>query len=290
MAAQLYLCCVLFIFYVLQSSPTVAAAEVEVEVANSIRSINFGVIINEDTRVGKEHKVAMKIAVQNFNDRSKNFNLSLHFRNSNGHAFQAASAVNSTVISSMEGVLGIKTHYSETSREFNFFYYRFWKEFRTAYPEEWNSQPGIHALQAFDAITAITMAIEHLGAETGSSTKLLETILSSKFDGLSSKISFQGGELQCNPVFRVINVVGKGHKELDFWSAENHFFERLGDETGRRVVTWPGDTNEVPKGWALPTNAKPLRIGVPGKASFEKSVRVDKDNNSNRTERLWLQH
>ncbi|GAB4831362.1 hypothetical protein Ancab_005375 [Ancistrocladus abbreviatus] len=193
-------------------------------------------------------------------------------------------SVNSTVISSMEGVLGIKTHYSETSREFKFFYYQFWKEFRAAYPEEWNSQPGIHALQAFDAIIAITIAIEHLGAETGSSTKLLETILSSKFDGLSSKISFQGGELSCNPVFRVINVVGKGHKELDFWSAENHFFERLGDETGRRVVTWPGDTNEVPKGWTLPTNAKPLRIGVPGNASFEKSVRVDKDNNSNRTE------
>ncbi|GAB4831363.1 hypothetical protein Ancab_005376 [Ancistrocladus abbreviatus] len=90
MAALLYLCCVLFIFYVLQSSPTVAAAAAEVEVANSIRSINFGVIINEDTRVGKEHKVAMKIAVQNFNDRSKNFNLSLHFRNSNGHALPSS--------------------------------------------------------------------------------------------------------------------------------------------------------------------------------------------------------
>ncbi|GAB4831357.1 hypothetical protein Ancab_005369 [Ancistrocladus abbreviatus] len=107
MAAQLYLCCVLFIFYVLQSSPTVAAAEVEV--ANSIRSINFGVIINEDTRVGKEHKVAMKIAVQNFNDRSKNFNLSLHFRNSNGHAFQAASAaVELTGENEIKAIIGME--------------------------------------------------------------------------------------------------------------------------------------------------------------------------------------
>ncbi|GMH30365.1 hypothetical protein Nepgr_032208 [Nepenthes gracilis] len=193
-------------------------------------------------------------------------------------------SVNSTVISSMEGVLGVKTHYSETGREFNDFYFQFWEEYRAEFPQELYPQPSIHAARAYDAVTAITKAMEQLGNDNIiSSSELLQGILSSNFQGLSGEISFEGGELSRGGVLRVINVVGKRYKELDFWSPENGFFERLGEESGRRegMVNWPGDVKDVPRGWAMPVNATPLKIGVPGAALFDRSVKVEKGEDPN---------
>jgi ionotropic glutamate receptor len=38
---------------------------------------------------------------------------------------------------------------------------------------------------------------------------------------------------------------------------------------------WPGKLNRTPKGWEMPTPAKKLKIGVPGRATFEKFVKVE---------------
>jgi ionotropic glutamate receptor len=40
-------------------------------------------------------------------------------------------------------------------------------------------------------------------------------------------------------------------------------------------VIWPGNLNGTPKGWEMPTHAKPLKIGVPGRTTFEKFVKVE---------------
>ncbi|GMH30359.1 hypothetical protein Nepgr_032202 [Nepenthes gracilis] len=105
-------------------------------------------------------------------------------------------SVNSTVKSSMGGVLGVKTHYSETGREFNDFYFQFWEEYRAEFPQELYPQPSIHAARAYDAVTAITNAMEQLGNyNVVSSRELLQGILSSNFQGLSGEISFERGEL-----------------------------------------------------------------------------------------------
>ena len=64
------------------------------EGADSYKLINIGAIIDVNSRNGKEKKVAMEIAVQDFNNVSQNHKLSLHFQDPERDTLQAASAGN----------------------------------------------------------------------------------------------------------------------------------------------------------------------------------------------------
>jgi ionotropic glutamate receptor len=44
--------------------------------------ISIGVIVDGDSRIGKEQEVAMDIAAKSYNNTSKNHKLALYFRNS----------------------------------------------------------------------------------------------------------------------------------------------------------------------------------------------------------------
>jgi ionotropic glutamate receptor len=193
-------------------------------------------------------------------------------------------SVNNSVISSMEGALGIKTYYSNCTSSYKDFYTLFTKTFQTKYPEEHNSEPGIYALRAYDSIMTISQAIERTISNTSRSSpkKFLENILSSNFSGLTGQISFEAGKLPQTPILRIINVVGKGYVQLDFWTPESGFSESLvmNKSTEKIVgrlpgpVIWPGSIRS-PKGWAMPTEQKKLKIGVPGHTSFQEFVKVD---------------
>jgi ionotropic glutamate receptor len=193
-------------------------------------------------------------------------------------------SVNNSVISSMEGALGIKTYYSNSTSSYKDFYTLFTKTFQTKYPEEHNPEPGIYALRAYDSIMTISQAIERTISNISRSSpkKFLENILSRNFFGLTGQISFEAGKLPQTPILRIINVVGKGYVQLDFWTPESGFSESLvmNRSTEKIVgrlpgpVIWPGSIRS-PKGWAMPTEQKPLIIGVPGRTSFEKFVKVD---------------
>ncbi|PPR82741.1 hypothetical protein GOBAR_AA37971 [Gossypium barbadense] len=309
---------------------------------------------------------------------------------------------NSSVISSMEGTLGIKIYYSEDTSLYKKFYTNFRTTFRNEYHEEDNSQPGINAFRAYDSIGIITQAVEKLKKykeldfwlpgigfsrnptvknETGyvgeisqdlggrvywpgdsklapkgwamptdekpsiigvpaitsfekfvkvvdgklpgvknydgfciklfyevlkvlgyhlpyhfdphngtydelvnkvynkklksdgkSPKKLLKKILSSNFTGASGEVCFEEEQLSYDPILRIVNVVGKRYKELDFWLPGIGFSRNPGVKN--ETVNWPGDSKLVPKGWAIPTDEKPLIIGVPAITSFEKFVKV----------------
>ncbi|KAL6333376.1 hypothetical protein AAG906_028561 [Vitis piasezkii] len=85
--------------------------------------------------------------------------------------------------------------------------------------------------------------------------------------------------------FRIINVVRTDYKVLDFWTQDldNPFSREGGDKNSSRNTTkvldgpviWPGYLKRVPKGWEMPTDAKPLKIGIPANTSFDKFVKVD---------------
>ncbi|XVF25704.1 hypothetical protein REPUB_Repub13aG0236600 [Reevesia pubescens] len=197
---------------------------------------------------------------------------------------------NSSVISSMEGTLGIKTYYSEDNSLYKKLYPQFRRTFRNEYPDEDNFQPGINALRAYDSIRIITQAVERLkGNDQNSPKTLLKNIFSSNFTGLSGEIRFKEGKLSHDPILRIVNVVGKKYKELDFWlpgigfsrnlvkTNETGYIRDIADLAGR--VTWPADQKLVPKGWAMPTNIKPMIIGVPARTSFEKFVKVEDGKN-----------
>ncbi|KAK4857982.1 hypothetical protein QYF36_009074 [Acer negundo] len=100
---------------------------------------------------------------------------------------------------------------------------------------------------------------------------LIENILSSNFTGLSGEISFKEGRLLQTPILRIINVLGKKDTELDFWLPGFGFSKSLEIENDTRernsrtglvcAVIWPGDLSKRdPKGWAMPTDSKRLKI------------------------------
>ncbi|KAJ6416676.1 hypothetical protein OIU84_002527 [Salix udensis] len=72
---------------------------------------------------------------------------------------------------------------------------------------------------------------------------ILNSLLESDFIGLSGRIRFKDGMLSDAPTLRVVNVGGLAGP-----------------------VIWPGDlTGRDPKGWAMPSAEKPLKIVVPKK-------------------------
>ncbi|XP_050287178.1 glutamate receptor 2.9-like [Quercus robur] len=194
-------------------------------------------------------------------------------------------SVNNSVISSMEGALGIKTYYSEGSSKYRDFHAQFRRIFRTKYPEEDNSEPGIFALRAYDSIRIVIQAIERLTSNTSIPNMLLHNMLSTNFAGLSGIIHFEENQLSETPVLRIVNVVGKKYKEIDYWIPDlgfsmSPFKEKIEEKNGSGdfndntntlvgPVIWPGNLKETPKGWKMPTTAKRLKIGVPGRTTFE---------------------
>ncbi|KAL2494789.1 Glutamate receptor 2.1 [Forsythia ovata] len=130
-------------------------------------------------------------------------------------------SVDPSFISFTQGAIGIKYYYSESTREFLDYKDQFQKNFRLEYPDEDNSDPGIHALKAYDSITAIAKAVKGLGRDNTSNKKLLlNEIQSNNFIGLSGEIRFHGGKLDQKFTFKIVNIFGNRYKELGFWSSK----------------------------------------------------------------------
>ncbi|XP_050371259.1 glutamate receptor 2.7-like [Argentina anserina] len=180
----------------------------------------------------------------------------------------------------MEGALGISTYYTHKSSSYD----EFQREFQTKYEDGNSSKPGIYTLRAYDTIGVISQAIEKMpnNATSTSLQKMIESLLST-YKGLSGTMHLKGGETQLDsPKFKILNVVGgKMNTELNFWTPNFGFSEGIGvnrtDGVGK--VIWPGNLTRTPKGWAMPSVDKPMKIGVPGNTSFSKFVKVEyKDN------------
>ncbi|KAL2526036.1 PBPe domain-containing protein [Abeliophyllum distichum] len=103
-------------------------------------------------------------------------------------------------------------------------------------------------------------AVKELGRDNTSNPRLLlNEIQSNNFIGLSGEIRFHDGKLEQKSTFRIVNIVGKSMNELS------------------SLVNWPGELDRVPKGWAMPTDAVPMKIGFPGNNSFPMFVKVEWD-------------
>ncbi|KAL5729984.1 hypothetical protein ACHQM5_002866 [Ranunculus cassubicifolius] len=210
-------------------------------------------------------------------------------------------AVNSSVMSSMQGIIGIKTHYPKLTSSFLKFSAEFRRKIKSEYPEEDKFQPGIYALRAHDTITTVALALEKSNIKNlpTTSTTLLRNILSSKFTGLSGKIQLQNMEVSASANYEIVNVVGQSYNVLKFWSAEYGFSDNAISDMSTQErknlvgdgskgwstnvlggpVYWPGKLDRNPLGWVMPSDAKPLVIGVPGRTSFDKFVKVKNETN-----------
>ncbi|GFS33238.1 hypothetical protein Acr_00g0027280 [Actinidia rufa] len=203
------------------------------------------------------------------------------------------SVDDSFISANMQGVIGCKTNFVDTSKSYRQFKLMFRRKYRLVYPEEDDySNPSLFALRTYDATWTLAMALKKSQGRTNSK-ELLSSLLSSDFRGLSGEVSFKNGELSQSPVFRIINVVGRKYREITFWSPEFGFVENLARDAWMKVrigggsksalgsVYWPGGSLVAPKGWTLGSEEKPLKIGVPARDAFNQFVRVSYDQERN---------
>ncbi|KAJ6379338.1 hypothetical protein OIU76_016043 [Salix suchowensis] len=200
-----------------------------------------------------------------------------------------------SIISSMQGVLGVKSYYPRSTMQFKNFRFRFNSKFRELYHHEPYHEPCVYALQAYDAMRAVSLALKD-GVPSSKSfrnstnnslmlsisgEKIVSRISASNFEGLAGAFNFQKGILSPERIFRIINVVGKSYREIGYWTEKLGFSESTGaaskySKSMRLLgsVFWPGAPWSVPRGWALPTSEEPLKIGVPVSNSHKEFVEV----------------
>ncbi|KAJ7958159.1 Glutamate receptor [Quillaja saponaria] len=204
-------------------------------------------------------------------------------------------SVDPSVNFNMQGVIGFKTHFADNSKTFRQFKYKFQRKYGSKYPEEENSKPSVFALRAYDATWAIAQLVKNAQGKFILQEGLSQKILSSNFEGLSGKISFNNGKLLEFPTFNIINVIGNSYKELAFWSSTFGFSQNLvkhevmetifnnGSIGDLAPVYWPGGLQTVPRGWTYSNEEKPLRILVPARGVFNQFVNVSYDSSRNET-------
>ncbi|KAJ6360792.1 hypothetical protein OIU77_004752 [Salix suchowensis] len=200
-----------------------------------------------------------------------------------------------SIISSMQGVLGVKSYYSRSTKQFKNFRFRFNSKFRELYRQETFHEPCVYSLQAYDAMRAVSLALtvgfprsKSFQNSTNNSLmlsisgeKIVSRISESNFEGLAGAFNFQKGILSPESLFRIINVVGRSYREIGYWTENLGFSESTGPGSkytkSMRLlgqVFWPGGPLSAPRGWALPTSAEPLKIGVPVSNSHKEFVDV----------------
>ncbi|KAA8523969.1 hypothetical protein F0562_010600 [Nyssa sinensis] len=163
-------------------------------------------------------------------------------------------SINASTIDSMQGILGVKSYFPESGPRFQDFNTRFRRKFSTEHPEEENHEPGIFAVQAYNATWAVARALAPaLVAETKTwvATNSTENLVSGQEVGFSESVD------------QTVN--------------NSSSMENLGQEF------WPGGPRFSPRGWTPQTSDKPLRIGVPTGSPFKQFVNVAYDDRANTT-------
>ncbi|XP_059451031.1 glutamate receptor 2.8-like [Corylus avellana] len=203
-------------------------------------------------------------------------------------------SLNASSITSIQGVLGVKTYFSTPNKRSKDFQSRFQVMFRLQYSNGPLPEPGTSTLQAYDAAWAVALALEgNLYSKSSgcvdkmNGQELLEKILKTKFEGLTGLFNFST-ERKLVPVhiFQIVNVAGKSYRKLGYWTEGLGFSESIHKSSIYNKsmsilgqVFWPGGPWSVPKGWVIPTShSYRLKIGVPAKSTFREFVNVTYDH------------
>ncbi|KAL6283570.1 hypothetical protein ACE6H2_014499 [Prunus campanulata] len=188
-------------------------------------------------------------------------------------------SLNASTISSMQGIVGVKSYIPKNETHFRDFHDKFCQLFSLEYPEEDNHEPSIFAAQAYDAAWTVALAMRE---KKQGRQQILSNILQSYFHGLSGKVQFTDQTISPAHTFQIINVMGESYIELGFWSDGLGFSQTIGESAifsssmnGLGQVFWPGRARDMPKGWSPPTSANPLKIGVPTRATFKQYLKVE---------------
>uniref|UniRef100_A0A0E0M1H3 Ionotropic glutamate receptor C-terminal domain-containing protein n=1 Tax=Oryza punctata TaxID=4537 RepID=A0A0E0M1H3_ORYPU len=214
-------------------------------------------------------------------------------------------SLNPSVVEAMNGALGIK-FYVPRSVELDNFTKRWNRRFQLDNPKDPPLQLSVFGLWGYDTIFVVAQAAEKIWAtnitslqkqtvrknltglgaleSSANGPEFLNAILQNKFKGLSGSFDLSNRQLQAS-IFEIINVDGKGWKEIAFWTAENGISRqfnptRLATTNSVSVsdlhVTWPGGSTEIPKGWEIPASGRKLKVGV-HKSGYPEFMNYSKD-------------
>ncbi|CAL5337318.1 unnamed protein product [Camellia sinensis] len=191
----------------------------------------------------------------------------------------------STIINSMQGVIGVKPHVPK-SKELEDFTSR-WKN--RSHQEKTSSDLNVFGLWAYDATTALAMAVEKVGALNFSISNVAKNS-TTDFESVGVSLlisqndfSFVDGQIQSS-AFEIVNVIGNVPKRIGFWTPKQGIVRELKfdavnttSRTNLKAITWPGETTHFPNGRNVPTNGKVLRVGVLERHFQSDFVRVERD-------------
>ncbi|KAI3855861.1 hypothetical protein MKX03_001004 [Papaver bracteatum] len=217
------------------------------------------------------------------------------------------NSMNSSVIEAMQGVIGVSPYVPE-SKELQTFRIK-WKQklLRENTRGITIADLSIHDLWAYDTVWALAKAAEKFGlnintpfqrpqpiddnsgdiADIGVSLigpKLLQRIEETRFKGMCGEFNLINGQLQTS-IFEIVNVFGKGGKQIGFLTLKigiSRYLNTISKPSSVYStsisnlggVIWPGDSINVPRGWAISSNGRKLRIVVPLKSGFSEFVKV----------------
>ena len=201
----------------------------------------------------------------------------------------------SKVMDSMQGVLGIRP-YIPPSKHLKDFEKK-WKRNLTSIKIKSKSTTSLNffGLWAYDTVWALAIAVEKAGCIVHSSflkqnarnnnvdlatlgvfemgTRLRNTILTTKFQGLSGNFHLVKGQLEPS-AFELFNVIGRTERIIGHWTREKNLTSnenlpknQISKDKLKQPI-WPGYTSEQPT---------KLRIGVPVKVGFLDFVKVEWD-------------
>ncbi|KAF5461793.1 hypothetical protein F2P56_017862 [Juglans regia] len=201
----------------------------------------------------------------------------------------------SKVKDSMQGVLGLRP-YIPRSKHFKDFKRRLKRNLTSSKPNI-KITGYVFGLWAYDTVFALAMAVEKasivhskfLKKNTSQSNvdlaalgiseigpMLRDTILTTKFQGLSGKFELVKGQLEPSS-FEILNVIGNTERVIGYWTRQRGLSQELDDNSevansnskdNLKQPIWPGDTTEQPP---------KLKIGVPVKRGFDEFLKVEWD-------------
>lgn len=222
------------------------------------------------------------------------------------HSFSPA---NQNSLSIVEGVVGLRQHTPDSRKKRAFISQ--WKKMQKegvantslnsygffAYDTVWTVAHSIDKfLRVYNNITflphennevrhteGIGIQLEKLKVLAGGND-LVNILLQSNFSGVSGQIRFSSDRSVISSGYDVINIHQMKINKVGYWSNHSGFSvvppEVLAKKEHRMLsidqklnnITWPGGKTERPRGWVIADNGKPLRIGVPKRASFVEFV------------------
>lgn len=216
------------------------------------------------------------------------------------------SPLNQTTLQNLQGVVSFRQHTPESVGK---------KDFLSRWIEMQRKglvSSGLNAygLCAYDTVWAVARSIDKLIHETnitfsasaqlkknGSDMHLeklkvfdggdllRKKLLETNFSGLTGVVKFDQDRNIVSGGYEVINIDKTGVHTVGYWLNESVFSvvppealkgkKNMYKNKKLQNITWPGGKTTKPRGWVIADDERPLRIGVPNRASFVEFVTLN---------------